>query len=401
MWPDVIEKAPHNYTIESIVKNATCSSKGNKKIKCSECSAYIIEEFELGKLSATEIHNQAINYVGEILVYDKNGNHIGTATGFVYSSDGKIITNFHVIDGAYSAKITINGTTYKITTVLAYDRGIDLAIVKVNAKFSNYAIICKNEVPVGSAVYAIGSSRGLTNTFSQGIVTYYNRVVDGVSHIQHDASITNGNSGGPLINEYGEVIGINTWGITDSQNLNFAVFTAELDNLEYGTPLTFTKFYEKECNVYIKLKNYIIDNGTYNATDNFYSLTLGTTYSSDYSIKYSRLAFYYVDDEEITLDFVINNGEYWAYFTIDENVDGSYYWRYFDDDGYKMNGTLYASTYTDNSLLGYSYNNISSSSLRTSIRELASTMISILCSWIDTDLEAINVTAEDLGFAHY
>ena len=113
-----------------------------------------------------------------------------------------------------------------------------MAILKINATDLDYANVCKKTVQTGEAVYAIGSSRGLTNTYSQGIITQANRVVDGVVHIQHDASITNGNSGGPLLNVYGEVIGINTWGITDSQNLNFAVFTSELDNLVYGNEMT-------------------------------------------------------------------------------------------------------------------------------------------------------------------
>ena len=127
--------------------------------------------------------------------------------------------------------------------MLAYDANIDLAVCKINATGLDFATICKKPVNVGETVYAIGSSRGMTNTYSQGIITYANRVVDNVSHIQHDASITNGNSGGPLINIYGEVIGINTWGISNSQNLNFAVFTKELDNLSYSSPISFADFY--------------------------------------------------------------------------------------------------------------------------------------------------------------
>ena len=75
---------------------------------------------------------------------------------------------------------------------MAYDENIDLAVVKVNATGLTTATICKKTVSVGATVYAIGSSRGLTNTYSQGIITYANRVVDGVSHVQHDASITHG-----------------------------------------------------------------------------------------------------------------------------------------------------------------------------------------------------------------
>lgn len=61
----------------------------------------------------------------------------------------------------------------------------------------------------------------------------------------------------------------------DSQNLNFAISVKELSNLVYGTPLTVAEFYEKECDVFTKVKNYIIQNGTYDYSDNDYTLTIG------------------------------------------------------------------------------------------------------------------------------
>ena len=393
----------HQYNDGVITTQAACNQTGIKTFTClvQSCNHSYTETYSLPTYSATELYDLSVKYVGEIVTYNRSGSELALGTGFVISTDGKIVTNYHVIDGAYSADITINGKKYTITSVLAYDADIDLAILKVNATGLTAATVCKKAVSVGSTVYAIGSSRGMTNTYSQGIVTYANRVVDGVTHIQHDASITHGNSGGPLINVYGEVVGINTWGISDSQNLNFAVFTSELDNLTYGTPLTFVEFYLKECSVFERLKNYIIDNGSYDASDNTYRFVLGTTYSSDYSSKYTRVAYYYANSNTITLDYLIDDGDYWVYFVIDENVDGSYAWSYFDDDNYKMSGTLYASTYGSGTLLSYSSNNISYSSLRTVVRKLASQMVNNLCLWLDKDFSSINVTAEDLGFYNY
>ena len=112
------------------------------------------------------------------------------------------------------------------------------------------------------------------------------------------------------------------------------------------------------------------------------------------------MAVYYPNYDEISLVLYINN-EFTIYFDIDSTVDGSYSWSYFDDFGYKMSGTLYASTYDTNTLLGYSYNNISNSSIRTSVRKLASSMVSNLCSYISYDFSTINVTAEDLHFYYY
>lgn len=400
---NVVSATGHRFGEGEIITAATCVSEGTKKYTCSvsSCNYSYEDSYPLPSFTAMEIYNQSVQYVGEIVTYDRSGNEYALGTGFVISADGKIVTNYHVLEGAYSATVWINGTTYNITSVLAYDKDIDLAVVKIKANDLPFATVCKNPVNVGETVYAIGSSRGMTNTYSQGIITYADRIVDGISHVQHDASITHGNSGGPLINVYGEVIGINTWGISDSQNLNFAIFADELDNLSYGKALIIAEFYLKECSVFERLKNYIISQGTYSASGNCYKVFLGTSYSSDYSDKYDRLAYYYVNDNTITLDFTIDDGDCWVYFVIDENVDGSYYWEYFDIQDCEMSGTLYATTYSSSSLLGYSYNNISSSSLRNTVRELASSMISYLCARIDGDLAHLGITAEDLLFYNY
>ncbi len=394
----------HEYR-ESIVTPATCIETGTKEFTCVKCDSSYTETYSMPVYSADEISAMAAKGIGEIVTYNRAGQGLAIGTGIVYSSDGKILTNYHVIEEAYSAEITINDETYPVKSVLAYDKDIDLAMLKISATDLEPLPICQNPVQTGKTVYAIGSSRGLTATFSQGIITYAERVEDGVVYVQHDAAISSGNSGGPLINEHGEVIGVNTLTIVNSQNLNFAIFTTEIDNLEFGTTLTMAEFYEKEGPPYVKLKNYIMSNGTYDSTDKVYKIDLGYTYSSDYESKYVRRAYYYVEDEEITLDFIIYETggyfQYWTYFTIDEDVDGSYFWSYFDENDYSMSGTLTASTYNTNSLLGYSNNNISDSSLRSSVRELASVMISQLLTCLDNDLADIDVTAADLGFYYY
>ena len=339
--------------------------------------------------------------VGEIIIYNKSGTAISLGTVFVYSSDGKLLTNYHVIDGAYSAKVTLNGKTYNVSSVLAYDKDIDLAVIKINASGLYAPIIQTDGIKGGAKVYAVGSSEGYTLSFSTGVIASPSRTFSGVEYIQHEAAISHGNSGGPLFNEYGEVIGINTLTDIEGQNLNFAISCKEIGNLVFGTSLTMQQFYEKECNVFERMKSYIIEYGTYSASSNWYTLYLGSTYSNDYSSKYSRYAYYYVDSDIVTLDMVINDGEYWVYFKIDNTVDGSYDWYYFDDNNYKMNGVIYASTYSSSSLLGYSYNNISYSSLRDSVRKLASGMVSLLCSYIDYDFYDIGVTADDLHFYYY
>lgn len=346
--------------------------------------------------SATDIYNQSIKYVGEIITYDKKGNELSLGTCFVYSSDGKIITNYHVIEGAYSANIDINDKTYSVKSVLAYDANIDLAVLKINANNLVAAPISNRNIQVGEAVYAIGSSRGMTNTLSQGIVTYANRVVDNVTHVQHDASITHGNSGGPLINAYGEVIGINTWGISDSQNLNFAVSVNELYNLVYGTPTTLSELFEEQLTPYEYLTNWVLDN----YTETYFEGTVVSaehinddyTYSISYNLEYEYL---YIDVYDDTL-----------YFCLEFIGDPSEYSFYFDYETdtlkYSIKGNVNAKTFTDNTSLrsyqydGPSYNEASAISLT---QTAMSTTISFFDYFLfDNDL---GLSIEDFGFLAY
>lgn len=380
----------------------SCQGNGVYTHTCIVCKDSYTEEVEPTTYTANELYTNLLNSVGEVITYDKKGNELALGSCFVYTVDGEIITNYHVIEDAYSADIKINGKTYKVQYVLAYDKDIDLAVLKITASGLSPVQICDKEHQTGATVYAFGSSRGLTETFSRGMITHAAREMDGVLYVQHDAAISSGNSGGPLVNEFGEVIGINTMTVRDSQNLNFAIDVSEIDNLIYGRQMTMAEFYEEECNPFEKMKNYIINNGTYfSSSGGYYRLLLGNSYSSDYSNKYSRYAFYYVSDNEVTLDLVINDGEYWVYFYMDEYLEGEYFWGYFDDYDYEMTGTLYASTYDDDTLLGYSYNNISYSSIRDSVRKLASSMMNLVLSYIDSDFDDIGVTAEDLGFLCY
>ena len=390
--------------VEYIETEASCTSSGTKSFKCDNCNDSYTEEYSLPSYSATEIHDMTEKSVGEILTYDKSGSGLALGTCFAYSADGKIITNYHVIDGAYSAEISIAGKTYPVKKVLAYDKDIDVAILKIDAELSPVKL-CASEHKIGATVYAFGSSKGLTATFSQGIITS-NRELDGVVYVQHDAAISSGNSGGPLINEYGEVIAINTMTVKDSQNLNFAINVSELDNLKYNEQLTMSEFFEKECDVYTKLKNYIVKKGVYDDSSNCYRFKFAQSKSSDGKYQYTSYITYYVANDNISFRFDIDDTtkySSWSMvnFYLDGNIDGVYRWYYTNSEDYEMNGLLYANTYTDDTLLGYSNNNIYSSSLRSTIRNLASTMMDFLISNIDRYLSDSGVSSSDLGFTKF
>lgn len=392
---------PKGHNVDKSIKRLpTCDTSGTYMLQCTACGKTFEEEFAPIEYSSSEVYEMMKGSFGEVVTFDSKGNELAFGTCIVYKSNGVIVTNYHVIENAYSANITINGNTYKVQYVLAYNKEIDLAVLEIRASNLKPAVFCDKEHSTGSVIYTLGSSRGFENTISQGIITYSNRVIKNVTYIQHDAAISSGNSGGPLINSYGEIIGINTMAVKDAQNLNFAINIAELENLVYGEKLTFSEFYDKECNVYVRLRNHIMGEGTYLTSSGCYKLYLGVQYSSDGASEYKRYAFYYPEDDYITLDFLINNGEYWVYVKLESSTNGVYSWRYFDDD-YKMYGTLNGSTFYDGTLLSYSNSNISDSALRTAIRELASTMVNQLLKHIDNDFKSIGISAEDLGFLYY
>jgi len=137
-------------------------------------------------------------------------------TGFFISPDGYILTNNHMVEKDKTTRVTVTtlaGDEYD-AKIIGTDPGTDLALIKIDAKNVPFAELGdSSQVKVGEWVLAIGNPMGLDNTVTAGIVSYKGRSIDTQSYqdfIQTDAAINRGNSGGPLINMKGEVIGINS-----------------------------------------------------------------------------------------------------------------------------------------------------------------------------------------------
>ena len=176
-------------------------------------------------LSAEQIYSKYSSSVFYIEIYDKNGAVLGSGSGFFIDSNGTAITNYHVIKGAYSAKIsTTSGKTYSVDGVLDYDELKDIAKIKINGNgFPFVNINASPSIVGGSPAYAIGSPLGLDNTITEGIISNPNRIIDGMSYYQISTPISPGSSGGALFDENGRVIGITSGGYVDGQNLNVAI----------------------------------------------------------------------------------------------------------------------------------------------------------------------------------
>jgi putative serine protease PepD len=198
-------------------------------------------------LSVGQVYQRTYKGVVEITVSSTNSNPYGfgagqtqqaQGSGFVYDSDGNIVTNQHVVDGATSISVRLwNGKTYKATLVGA-DASDDLAVIKVDAPSSELSPLMlgdSSKLVVGDGVVAIGSPFGLENTVTSGIVSALHREMTSPNNftiddsIQTDAAINHGNSGGPLLNTQGQVIGVNSQIESDSggnDGVGFAVPSA-------------------------------------------------------------------------------------------------------------------------------------------------------------------------------
>ena len=192
-------------------------------------------------MTPSEVYASTVNSVVSINCSAVSTNIFGQQTesassgsGFIYTADGYIVTNQHVVANASSINVTLyNGDTYPATLV-GSDSDYDVAVLKIDAKdLPAVTLGSSTDVNVGDTVLAIGNPLGeLTFSMSQGIVSCVNRAinVEGTpfNMIQVDASINPGNSGGPLMNLYGEVVGIvsakySTYSSTTVEGLGFAI----------------------------------------------------------------------------------------------------------------------------------------------------------------------------------
>lgn len=167
-------------------------------------------------------------------IFGQQTESASSGSGFIYTADGYIVTNQHVVANASSINVTLyNGDTYPATLV-GSDSDYDVAVLKIDAKdLPAVTLGSSTDVNVGDTVLAIGNPLGeLTFSMSQGIVSCVNRAinVEGTpfNMIQVDASINPGNSGGPLMNLYGEVVGIvsakySSYANTTVEGLGFAI----------------------------------------------------------------------------------------------------------------------------------------------------------------------------------
>jgi len=154
-----------------------------------------------------------------------------TGSGFIISSDGLVVTNEHVVEGSDKVKVTFSDKSEAIAKVVGSDRSTDIAVLKVKIPkhIIPIHIAGSSDLNVGDTAYAIGNPLGLERSMSKGIISALGRTIDAPNGfqirnaLQTDAAINRGSSGGPLINIYGDVIGITSQIVTEGGTGNIGI----------------------------------------------------------------------------------------------------------------------------------------------------------------------------------
>lgn len=190
------------------------------KVEASKPTATMISNKK--KLEGVEVFRKYNNAV--FLVYTSDGSNVHQGSGFFIGPKGVAVSNYHVFQGTNvgdeAIKIVGSTTAYKVTEIFYRSEREDFIIFRVNYDNKTSIPIAKYKPSVGEKVFAIGSPRGLENTFSSGEVSQWR--ADNLMQIS--AQIDHGSSGGALLNEYGEVVGITSGTFADGSqaNLNYA-----------------------------------------------------------------------------------------------------------------------------------------------------------------------------------
>ncbi len=192
----------------------------------------LVKAVQHAKTGVVNIHSEKTSYSTDTVFPSTKGRKVnGMGTGIVIDERGYIVTNYHVVEGVDSLRVTlVDGSNYDART-LSYDKKSDLAIIKIETskKLSVMEFGTSSDLMLGESVIAVGNAFGYEHTVTSGIVSALSRDVEVnesqsyYNLIQTDASINPGNSGGPLLNLDGKVVGINVAIRAGAQRIGFAI----------------------------------------------------------------------------------------------------------------------------------------------------------------------------------
>ena len=207
---------------------------GESSIDNAKVTARTPREPRQKRVELADLIERVERSVVRIDVVTEAGMVIGS--GFIVSKNGTVVTNYHVVEGAVSAKATFqNGATANVSGTLLLNPEKDIAVVKIVVAGKLQPLQIAESLPrKGESVVAFGAPKGLSFSVTEGIVSAIRQSKElkradlAGTWIQTSAPISKGNSGGPLVNLRGEVVGANTLARHDAQNLNFAISATDI-----------------------------------------------------------------------------------------------------------------------------------------------------------------------------
>ena len=175
----------------------------------------IFPSIVLAQQSFADVIEKNINSVVSISTLNDDDDSVALGSGFIIDNEGYIVTNNHVIDKAKTINVILNNSKNYEAKIVGYDEKTDIALIKIEINKNLKPVIFgdSDNIRVGDWILAIGNPFGLGSSVTAGIISAKSRDIDSGSYndfIQTDASINQGNSGGPMFNMQGEVIGMNT-----------------------------------------------------------------------------------------------------------------------------------------------------------------------------------------------
>ena len=400
----------HSFLVETFPPENE-NDAGYVKHTCKSCGYEIKNIYESNYLPS-QIYEMIVSATVRIEGLNKDGKMHNVGSGFFISANGEIVTNYHVIAGAYDLKVKLyGGDELKVVAIKGYSIEKDIAILKVDLEGNSYLKISTTDVKTGDPVYALGSPLGVDCVFTSGIVSNPLKNVKGLDMIVFTAPISQGSSGGPLVNARGEVVGINNQVADKGQNLNFALPSDMIADVELVEDKTVYEVYTES------LKSSAINVLAYYVLLNYDRIEGGTKYIVETVVveevtgRYGRVVqlIYDSDKKEVVVSTNwVDGGKY--LYSIEFVLDGiktSYNVRFFDHgwsqytaEGTVKTGTQAISTGTGihssvyDKILSFSYVNYaeaSSSGLTVSIaKQLVGVAYVDMLSGFNTILEESN-----------
>jgi serine protease Do len=217
-------KKSHISILIALVLLCTVKPEVEAQPTCAESTPEIFK-----KVSPSVVFISAISF-DPFKTKDRLSTSVGS--GFIISKEGVILTNSHLVFGHQTIDVTLDNGFNTRAELVGVDPFLDLAVLRISVPGKNLPVAIlgdSNKVQTGEDVLAIGNPFGLEQTLTKGIISGINRTLSAsplspeLPLIQIDAAVNPGNSGGPLVNVCGEVIGINTAMLGQGENINFAV----------------------------------------------------------------------------------------------------------------------------------------------------------------------------------